>query len=164
VGDILNLIDMRLLFVGLSAVMIIFLIMLFVLWSKLNKLRKKYTLMMNGSSNLNVEEALIELQGKAGGLNGKTEEIQLQISAIVQQMKSMKSNVGVHRYNAFAESGSDLSFSIAFMDENRDGVVLTGIHNREETYVYAKPLAQGESTYTLSPEEKEAIHRCLPKK
>jgi hypothetical protein len=162
--DLLDLIDLRLLLVVIAGIMVFFLIMLIVMWSKLNKLRKNYTAMLNGNGNMNIEEAIIDLQSKAGRLKGKTEDVEQQLRNIVEHMKIMKSNIGVHRYNAFAQSGSDLSFSVAFMDDNQDGVVLTGIHNREETYVYAKPLVQGQSQYTLSPEEKEAILRCQQKK
>jgi hypothetical protein len=164
VADLLDLIDLRLLFVVITGVMVFFLIMLIVMWTKLNKLRKNYTAMLNGNSNMNIEEAIIDLQSKAGKLKGKTEDVEHQVQTIAEHMKRMKSNIGIQRYSAFAEGGSDLSFSIAFMDDNLDGVVLTGIHNREETYVYAKPLVEGQSQYTLSPEEKEAIHRCQQKK
>ncbi|OXM84530.1 DUF4446 family protein [Paenibacillus rigui] len=163
-GEILDLIDMKVVLIAFAFILIVFIVLMLVLWSKLNKLRAKYMSMLNGAGTMNVEEALIELQGKATALNGKTDTVQQQITLIQQQMKKMKSNIGIHRYNAFAESGSDLSFSVAILDEELDGVVLTGIHNREETYVYAKPIQQGQSSYTLSPEEKEAIHRGSQKK
>ncbi|MNC83530.1 hypothetical protein D3C75_1375330 [compost metagenome] len=46
---------------------------------------------------------------------------------------------------------------MAILNDYRDGVVLTGIHSREQTFMYAKPLTKGESTYALSPEEKKVI-------
>jgi hypothetical protein len=162
--NLLDYIDIRLLLVGFVIVIILFLIIVFVLWSKLNKLRKSYLSMLNGNESLNVEDTLIELQGKMAALNDKSDTANQQIQTILGQMKKMKSHVGVHRYNAFAGSGNDLSFSVALLDEEQDGVVISGIHNREETYVYAKPLQQGQSKYQLSPEEKEAIHRSLQKK
>jgi hypothetical protein len=164
VGEILELLDIRVLLIVFSAIMLFFLIVMIILWTKLNKLRKTYMSMLNGDSSLNVENALIEVQGKLASNNEKTTGIEQQLQMVVQQMKKMKSNIGIYRYNAFAESGSDLSFSVAIVDEEMDGVVISGIHNREETYVYAKPLTQGQSQYALSPEEKEAIHRCVPKK
>jgi hypothetical protein len=155
-------VEVVLLFVGI--VLLVFIILLISLWVKLNKLRKSYQTMLNGSGSLNVEQVLIELQQKG---NEQSELIRQQaqtINMMQQQMKKMKSNVAVHRYNAFSESGSDLSFSVAIVDEEQDGVVLTGIHNREHTFVYAKPLSQGQSKYTLSPEEKEVITRSAQKK
>ncbi|WP_282938672.1 DUF4446 family protein [Paenibacillus sp. RC67] len=163
-GELLDLLDMRVMLIIMTAVIVIFLIMVIVLWSKLNKLRKTYMSMLNGDSGLNVEQAFIDLQNRTQELHDQTKQSQQQIAGIAQQMRKMKSNLGVYRYNAFAQNGSDLSFSIALLDDELDGVVLTGIHNREETYVYAKPVTQGQSQYVLSPEEKEAIHRVGQKK
>lgn len=155
-------VEVIMLFAGI--VVLVFMILVISLWVKLNKLRKSYQTMLNGSGSLNVEQVLMELQQKG---NEQAEVIRRQaqtIASMQQQMKKMKSNVTVHRYNAFSETGSDLSFSIAIVDDEQDGVVLTGIHNRDHTFVYAKPLEQGQSKYTLSPEEKEVITRSSQKK
>ncbi|NHN32268.1 DUF4446 family protein [Paenibacillus agricola] len=158
------LLDVRVLLILFSIITIVFLILVIVLWNKLSKLRTNYTSMLNGDSSLDVEKALIDLQEKHAALTSEAKNMQQNMNAIVLQMKKMKSNLGVYRYNAFAESGNDLSFSIALVDDEQDGMVLSGIHNRDETYVFAKPLEKGQSTYTLSPEEKEAIHRSGQKK
>jgi hypothetical protein len=160
----LGMLDIRILLIAFIAIVIIFLVIVCVLWSKLNKLRKSYMSMLNGNASMNVEESLIELQQRAIDLQGKSEAANQQIQTIFGLMKKMKSHVGMHRYNAFSGGGSDLSFSIAILDEDQDGVVISGIHNREETYVYAKPIEQGNSQYSLSPEEKEAILRSVQKK
>ena len=54
-----------------------------------------------------------------------------------------------------------MSFSLAILSEQEEGIVLTGLHNRESSYVYAKPLKDGQSKYPLSPEEKRpSLLRC----
>ncbi|MNG10134.1 hypothetical protein D3C84_935860 [compost metagenome] len=83
------------------------------------------------------------------------------ITTIQQAMTKMTSKLGIRRYNAFNDGGSDLSFSMALLNEEQDGVIITGIHSREQMYVYAKPIAKGQSSYTLSPEEKETITQTL---
>ncbi len=70
-------------------------------------------------------------------------------------------HVGVVRYNAFPGAGAELSFSVAFLDPARDGVVITGLYGREETRIYAKPVAAGASRYPLSDEEREAIRSAV---
>ncbi|MGG1597092.1 DUF4446 family protein [Paenibacillus naphthalenovorans] len=145
-------------FVGI--IILFFSIIVVSLWAKLNKLRKRYERMLNGAEAVNVEQILIDLQQKLNDQEARNDEIDEKIKQIRQHMRHMKSHIGFCRYNAFAERGSDLSFSIAFLDDQRDGVVLTGIHSREQTYMYAKPIEQGQSKYTLSPEEIEAINRC----
>jgi hypothetical protein len=54
-----------------------------------------------------------------------------------------------------------LSFSCALLDDHGTGAVLTSINGRQETRVYAKPVAEGRSSYNLSAEEEEAIRRAL---
>jgi|SRR5665648_24696 len=78
----------------------------------------------------------------------------------------LKTQVGVDRaellrFRAFENVGSDLSFALALLNQEGNGVVLSSIHNREESRLYAKPIAQGLSTYSLTGEEKEVIERAM---
>lgn len=148
-------------FVGIIG--LVFIIIVVSLWVKLNRLRKRYERMLNGAEAANVEQILIDLQEKLNNQEAMSDETDRKIKQIRQDMRYMKSHIGFYRYNAFAERGSDLSFSVAILDDQQNGVVLTGIHSREQTYMYAKPIEQGQSKYTLSPEEKEAINRCAVK-
>ena len=70
-------------------------------------------------------------------------------------------NVALLRYDAFEDVGGRLSFSCAMLDDQGSGVVLTSINGRQETRVYAKPIAEGRSSYNLSSEEEEAIRQAL---
>ena len=70
-------------------------------------------------------------------------------------MKKCVQKVSIIRYKAFEDVGSDLSFSIALLDENNDGIILTGIYGRNESTTYAKPIDKGISRYDLSEEEKQ---------
>ena len=70
-------------------------------------------------------------------------------------------NVGLVRYDAFEDVGGRLSFSCALLDDNGTGVVMTSINGRHDTRVYAKPVSEGHSAYSLSVEEEEAIRQAL---
>ena len=70
-------------------------------------------------------------------------------------------HVALIRYDAFEDVGGRLSFSCAMLDEHGTGVVLTSINGRQETRVYAKPIAEGRSSHNLSSEEEEAIRQAL---
>lgn len=65
--------------------------------------------------------------------------------------------IGIVRFNPFSEVGSDQSFSIALLDGNNDGVVITSLYAREGNRVYGKSIKAGLSKYSLSDEEKKAI-------
>jgi hypothetical protein len=69
--------------------------------------------------------------------------------------------VGLVRYDAFEDVGGRLSFSCALLDEHGTGVVMTSINGRHDTRMYAKPVSEGQSSYSLSIEEEEAIRQAL---
>ncbi|MDB5055705.1 MAG: hypothetical protein JWM44_3755 [Bacilli bacterium] len=146
--------------VGLFAVVFVLLIMTMI---RLGKVRSRYNKMINGGHPENIEQLLITMQSGMNQLTAQNETQHTEIEQIKKQMKKMKSHVGVQRYNAFSQEGTDLSFSIAVLDAEQDGVVLTGIHGREQTFIYAKPIEKGQSTYSLSPEEKQIIDRIALK-
>lgn len=67
---------------------------------------------------------------------------------------------GVVRYSAFENVGGDQSFSLALVDAHGNGAMLSGLHRRDDTRVYAKPLTQWRSSYSLSAEEQQALGRA----
>ena len=68
--------------------------------------------------------------------------------------------IGVIRFNPFKESGGNQSFSIAFLDANNNGVVITSLYGRDDNRVFAKPIKDGKSEYLLTEEEKRAIEKA----
>lgn len=64
---------------------------------------------------------------------------------------------GLVRFNPFQEVGGNQSFSVALLDGNDSGIVITSLYTREGNRVYGKPIERGLSKYLLSEEEKEAI-------
>ena len=69
--------------------------------------------------------------------------------------------VGVVRYNPFSDTGGDQSFAIALLDSEGSGVVVSSLHSRTDTRVFAKPVQSGRSRYPLSDEEQDAIRKAL---
>ncbi|WP_151733348.1 DUF4446 family protein ['Paenibacillus yunnanensis' Narsing Rao et al. 2020] len=128
---------------------------------KLRKMRRRYEAMMAGSGVEDLESLLIDLKNQADMLEEGQREQKTQIEAAHAKMRGMKSKMAMKRYNAFGERGNDMSFSLAILDDNHSGVVLTSLHNRENSYIYSKPLEGGASQYPLSPEEKEVIALAL---
>ena len=61
------------------------------------------------------------------------------------------------RYDAFEDMGGRLSFSLALLDDEGNGLVVTSINGRTETRTYAKPIRNLSSDHNLSDEEGEAI-------
>ncbi|MEC0243875.1 DUF4446 family protein [Paenibacillus dokdonensis] len=142
---------------GVIFLILILLVMVLTQGAKLRKMRRKYDLMMAGSGVENLETLLIDLKVQMDSVEDEQEEQRKSLEILITKLQQVKGQVGIKRYNAFSDQGSDLSFSLAIMDEKKNGVVISALYSRDSSYVYAKPLAAGESTYALSPEEVEAI-------
>jgi hypothetical protein len=69
--------------------------------------------------------------------------------------------VGLVRYNPFEDTGGNQSFALALTDGNGDGVVVSSLHARTGTRVYAKAITAGRSDSALSAEESEALRLAL---
>jgi len=69
--------------------------------------------------------------------------------------------VGVIRFNPFADTGGDQSFAIALLDADGNGVVLSSLHGRADTRIFAKQVQAGRSKHALSDEEQDAIRKAL---
>lgn len=147
-------------------VMFIIVIVLVVLYItsviNLKKLRTSYSKFMNklGNGN-NIEELLKQYVKKVETVEAKNEEIISYCRVIDENLKRCTQKIGVVRYNAFKDVGSDLSFALAILDDYNNGVVLNGIYARDNSNIYAKPIENGNSKYILSEEEKEAVSRAI---
>ena len=126
---------------------------------RLKKLRAKYNRFMNGNADadMSIEELLEDCIEGINNVNNKNMEIENHINTIERNLMTCIQKVGVVRFNAFDNVGSDLSFSIALLDSNDSGVVLSGLYSRDSSSTYAKPVAAGKSKYPLSAEELKAI-------
>ena len=128
----------------------------------LKKLRTSYSKFMNklGNGN-NVEELLKEYIKRVETVEAKNEEIISYCKVIDENIKRCTQKIGIVRYNAFKDVGSDLSFTLAILDDYNNGVVLNGIYARDSSNIYAKPIESGQSKYILSEEEKEAVNKAI---
>ena len=129
---------------------------------KLSKINKKYKKFMEKIGNgKNIEEDLETYMYRVEKVEKQNSEIYEYIKNMDEDMKKCIQKVGIVRYNAFKDTGSDLSFALALLDENNNGVVLNGIYSREMSNIYAKPVENGRSNYTISEEEQQAIQKAV---
>jgi len=101
-----------------------------------------------------------EILASFNNLEKEVKKLSEELSVLKKEDKFSVQKVGVIRFNPFAEVGSDQSFSVALLDANDCGVVITSLFSREENRIYAKPLNNGQSQYLLSEEERQAIEQA----
>lgn len=142
--------------------MIIFLISLIVLCVKCSKLNKRYKEFMKKLGNgKNIEDDLENYMYRVEKVEKQNAEIISYCKNLDEELSGCIQKVGIVRYNAFKDTGSDLSFALALLDEKNNGVVLNGIYSREMSNIYAKPVENGKSSYTISEEEMHAIDKAI---
>lgn len=144
---------------------IVFIISFITGFIKITSIKKEYnTFMKKLGKGKDIEEMLNRHLDKVSFVQKQNEEILDYCRKIDDDFTKTISKVGIVRYSAFRDTGSDLSFTLALLNKNNDGVILNGIYSREMSNIYAKPIQNAESTYTLSKEEKEAIQKAVNNK
>ena len=121
-------------------------------------IQKKYISFMKKLGNgKNLDELLKIYISDVEAVKRDNKEIKNYYTKLDSDISSCVQKVGLVRYNAFKDVGSDLSFAIALLDRNDNGVVLNGLYGSESSNIYAKPIREKKSTYQLSEEEEYAI-------
>lgn len=144
---------------------ILFIILFIINYIRLANMKKSYDKFMKKlGKGENIEEMLKNHLEKVEFVHKQNEEILDYCRKIDNDFGKTISKIGIIRYSAFKDTGSDLSFTLALLNKHNDGVVLNGIYSREMSNIYAKPIKNAESIYTLSNEEKQAIQKALESK
>ena len=148
-----------------AILLIVLLISYVVLIIKTSNLNKRYKQFMKKLGNgKNIEEDLENYMYRVEKVERQNSELHLICKEMVNQLSGCVQKIGIVRYNAFKDTGSDLSFALALLDEDNTGVVMNGIYSREMSNIYAKPVEKGKSPYTISEEEKLAIDKAINSK
>ena len=148
-----------------AILLIVLLISYVVLIIKTSNLNKRYKQFMKKLGNgKNIEEDLENYMYRVEKVERQNSELHLICKEMGNQLSGCIHKIGIVRYNAFKDTGSDLSFALALLDEDNTGVVMNGIYSREMSNIYAKPVEKGKSPYTISEEEKLAIDKAINSK
>lgn len=121
-------------------------------------IHKRYISFMKklGNGN-NLDTLLKQYVQEVANIKKDNMEIKNYYTKLDSDIASCIQKVGLVRYNAFKDVGSDLSFAIALLDGNDNGVIFNGLYGSESSNIYAKPIKNRQSSYQLSDEEEYAL-------
>ncbi len=128
---------------------------------RLHALESRYQGLMEGVEGGNLEQVLNQHLENVHQAVATSAEAQAMVNQLAVESRWHLQHCGVVRFNPFLNTGGDQSFCIALADDNGNGVVITSLHARDGTRVYAKPLTNWESPYPLTDEERAAIHQAV---
>ncbi len=124
---------------------------------KTEKRLKKFFL---GKKAQNLEETIFFLENEIKQLKKAQENQQVVLEQINKKLKKSIRGLETIRFNPFPDQGSNQSFAIGLLNEEKNGVVISSLYSRERMSVFAKPIKNGKSDYELTQEEKEALQKA----
>ncbi len=120
----------------------------------------RYKKVTRGTNNVNLEQLIERVLTKQSAAEASVKD--LADRQVVMQKKTIEyfQKSTLIRFNPFEDAGGDQSFVAALLDGRDSGFIISSLHSRSGTRVYAKAVTSGKSTYSLTREEKEALDRA----
>jgi hypothetical protein len=142
----------------LSVVAVGLVVAVAVVWRRLSRSTAAYRSLVHEVTGVPLGEVLERQAARLGAVDRRLGEIDGRYQLLEARTRNSLRHVGLVRFNPFEDTGSDQSFAIALLDDEGSGIVMSSLHGRAGTRVFAKPIRAGQAAYTLSGEEQEALH------
>ncbi|MBO4323915.1 MAG: DUF4446 family protein [Lachnospiraceae bacterium] len=146
------------------AILVLLLGLLFfnmVMLVKYNQLKERYRDFMRGSSGKSLEERILTRFKQIDTLNERIDDTIDRVKLLEDAKDTSFKKIAIHRYDAFAEMGGKLSYSLCLLNDDNDGFIMTSMHNREGCYTYVKEVIKGNTFVMLSEEERQVLDEAL---
>lgn len=138
-------------------VIVVLLAMVILLWTRLRRLQDRYERLMGDSVDGSLQGTLEDHVRRVRSALDRVDALERLARDLQHTLGYSVQWVGMVRFNPFRDTGGDQSFAIALADARGDGIVLSSLHGRDVSRVYAKPLVDWKSTRPLTEEELKAI-------
>lgn len=150
-------IDPAYIMIGLFAVVLIMIILYIRVLCKMKKLYRNYDKFMRGKDAESLEETIWEQFDRLEKLEESDHEKEGQIERIFENLQTVYQKTGLVKYDAFREMSGKLSYALALLDKDNNGVLINSMYSREGCYSYVKEIIKGKSSINMSEEEQEAL-------
>jgi Protein of unknown function (DUF4446) len=146
--------------IGAAAIALLALVLLVTILRDIRRLRAAQSVLLGGAQR-DLADFAVSLQTRVDDLHRAVDEVAAAIARVDRRTDSTLGRTSVVRYDAYEGAGGRQSASVAFLDSNRSGVVISAIQGRDYARVYVKELDRGKAVIALSPEEQEAVERAM---
>jgi hypothetical protein len=142
---------------------VVVLLVIWVAWLQRSDavLRRRLRRLIGDGEGLGLDELLDKQFGRLDTVAERVEALNRLHHELEALLQHSIQKVGVIRFNPFADTGGDQSFAVALLDAQGNGVVLSSLHGRADTRIFAKQVQAGRSKHALSDEEQDAIRKAL---
>ena len=146
--------------IGAAVVAVVSVTFAVLAWREVREARAAQDVLLGGRRRDLVDFA-VTLQTRADDLHRAVDEVAAAVARVDRRMDATIARTAIVRYDAYEAAGGRQSASVALLDANRSGVVLSAIQGRDYARVYVKELEQGKAAVALSPEEQQAVERAM---
>jgi hypothetical protein len=153
--------------INLEMVIIIFFVLIIILFvvlvftiRQLQNITRKYYIVMSGKKGMDLEGIILTRFNEMDKVKTIAKKVTKEHRTFKAHLDSCYNKLGITKYNAFPDMAGDQSFSVALLNDENSGIVLSAIHTRDGCYTYLKEIIKGESYIVLSEEEKEALKKA----
>jgi len=130
------------------------------IWLRVRRLRGAQAVLLGGGKSDLVDFA-VSLQARIDDLHRAVDEVAAGLVRVDRRIDESVRNTSIVRYDAYENTGGHQSASLAVLDSERTGVVVSAIQGRDYARIYMKELERGRPSVALSPEEAEAVERAM---
>ncbi|HEY7738688.1 MAG TPA: DUF4446 family protein [Candidatus Limnocylindria bacterium] len=116
-----------------------------------------YRRLTSDSTEASLDEMLDRHLDRVESVGRRLDELDAEYRSLEARSRGSLQHLGIVRFNPFPDTGSDQSFAIALLNDRHTGVVISSLHARSGTRVFAKPVEAGRATHALSDEEAAAL-------
>lgn len=141
----------------IGLVLLLLLLLALVQTFRLRSAVRGYRALVGDGQGGSLREVIEAHIGRVDDVSRRLGEMDAVHAALESRGMSSLQHIGLVRFNPFEDTGSDQSFAIALLDGQRDGIVISSLHGRANTRIFAKPVEGGTSSHALSTEEEQAI-------
>lgn len=135
----------------------------YVFWQQ-TILQRKYGQFLKGTDAKQVEELIKSYSNDVEKSLDQIDELAGFVAKLHKTQQLAVSKLSMVRFNPFGDTGGDQSFCLALLDHTNSGIVISAVHARSGTRIYAKDIIEGKSQHNLSKEESKALNQAINQK
>ncbi len=125
---------------------------------------RRYQRLTKGTKDLNLSQILENLVQKSEENSKIASQLSTELTKLENQNRQNFQKYALIRFNPFEDTGGDQSFALSILDDHNCGIVISSLHSRTGTRVYAKKVEQGKAAnHEFSKEEKEVVEKAVKK-
>lgn len=144
--------------IGVLGLVIVWLgLLTFLVWKQGSFLKSLFP----KKGRIDFREKLEEVLKEVSGFKSELTNLETNFKELKIEGLSHLQRIELLRFNPYHDTGGNISFTIAMLDNKGTGIILTSLHARSGTRIFAKPIFEGKSKYELSSEEETVLKKTI---